>query len=332
MRYRKLGNTDLEASVIAFGTWGLGGGSVWEDTSRSLSVGDLLDAASDCGINYIDTAPVYGMGDSEKILGEALKTRRDRFLLQTKCSLNWRKDGGDFKYSRDGYTVYNNTGRAAIRQDVEDSLKRLKTDYIDVLVVHYVVNDHWSVEETVDAMNELIREGKIRAFGLSNSQPSDLDQYASCGAPALVQEQFSILAPFHGQDYFPACQKYGTTFQAYGLLEEGFLTGPEHFEQHFGENDIRTRLPWMTEPYKSGILKLYDQVWKPLCDKYNCSYANLFEAWTLAQYENLSLLTGFRRKATIENTVKCLDLQLEQADLDLLSSSVKDVQVKVLDK
>lgn len=331
MEYRNLGKTNLKASVIAFGTWGLGGGSVWEDTDRITSVSDLLDAATDCGINYIDTAPVYGMGDSEKLLGEALKTRRDRFLLQTKCSLNWRENGGAFKYSRDGFTVYNNTGARAIREDVEDSLRRLQTDHIDVLVIHYV-NPNWPVEETVDAMKSLIKEGKIRAFGLSNSQPSDLEKYEENGDASLVQEQFSILAPFHGRDYFPTCRKYGTTFQVYGALEEGFLTGPEHFRQKFGENDIRTRLPWITEPYKSGILKLYDEVWKPMCEKYQCSYANLFEAWTLAQYENLSLLIGFRHRKTIENTVKCLDIHLETEDLQLLSDTVRGVQVRELDK
>ncbi|MGI6177935.1 MAG: aldo/keto reductase [Eubacterium sp.] len=331
MKYRNLGKTNLKASVIAFGTWGLGGGSVWEDTDTSTPVGDLLDAASDCGINYIDTAPVYGMGDSERRLGEALKTRRDRFLLQTKCSLNWRKDGGSFKYARDGFTVYNNTGADAIRADLEESLKRLKTDHIDVFIVHYV-NSDWPVEETVDAMNDLIKEGKIRAFGLSNSMPADLEKYASCGDVALVQEQFSILAPFHGTDYFPSCSRYGTTFQVYGALEEGFLTGPEHFESKFGKNDIRTRLPWMTEPYRSGILKLYDEVWTPMCEKYRCSYANLFEAWTLAQYEDLSLLTGFRQRKTIEDTVKCLDVRLSDDDIRLLSETAKGVQVKVLDK
>lgn len=331
MKYRKLGNTDLNASVIAFGTWGLGGGSVWEDTDRAVSAGELLDAASACGINYIDTAPVYGMGDSEKVLGEALKTRRDRFLLQTKCSLNWRENGGTFKYARDGYTVYNNTGSEAIRKDVEESLERLQTDYIDILIVHYV-NDAWPVEETVETMKQLIQEGKIRAFGISNSQPSDLEAYEKYGDAALVQEQFSILAPFHGEDYFPACRKYGTAFQVYGVLEEGFLTGPEHFEKRFGKNDIRTRLPWMKEPYRTGILKLYEQVWKPLCEKYHCSYANLFEAWALEQYDNISLLTGFRHKETIENTVKCFDVHLEPEDIRLLNNTVKGVQVKELDK
>ncbi|MGI6212387.1 MAG: aldo/keto reductase [Anaerovoracaceae bacterium] len=331
MKYRNLGKTDLNASVVAFGAWGLGGGSVWEDTNEQDSVGNLLDAAYDCGINYIDTAPVYGMGTSEERLGEALKTRRNRFLLQTKCSLNWRENGGNFHYTRDGYTVYNNTGADAIKKDVEGSLKRLQTDHIDVLVVHYVCRD-WPAEETMRGLEDLIREGKIRAVGISNSQPADLDAYAAAGDVALVQEQFSLLAPFHGREYFDTCSKYGTTFQVYGVLEEGYLTGPEPFRKSYGKADIRARLPWLNEPYKSGILKLYDEVWKPMCEKYGCSYANLFEAWTLSQYDNLSLLTGFRRRKTIEDTVKCFDVRLEEDDIRTLNETVKPVQVDKVDK
>jgi methylglyoxal reductase len=330
MKYKTLGNTNLKASVIAFGTWGIGGGSVWEDT-KDLTVEALLDTALENGINYLDTAPVYGMGDSEKRLGKALKNKRDQFLLQTKCSLNWREKNGVFKYARDGYTVYNNTTKEAIFKDVEDSLERLKTDYIDILVVHYV-NDRFPVKETVEALEELVKQGKIRAYGLSNSQPQDLEAYNTYGHVALVQEQFSLLAPFHGQDYFETCTQYHTTFQTYGVLEEGFLTGKEAFDHHFGANDIRMRLPWMTAPYKEKLLKLYDDVFTPLCQKYNCSYANLFEAWSLAQYDNMSLLTGFRHQETIKDTVKCLDLHLAKEDLETLSTSVKEVQVKVLDK
>lgn len=331
MKYRKLGNSDLDASVIAFGTWGVGGGSVWQDTEEDRSLGTLLDVAHDCGINYIDTAPVYGMGASEELLGEALKTRRDKFLLQTKCSLNWREGDGSFKYARDGYTVNNNTSAGAVKRDVEDSLKRLKTDYLDVLVVHYV-NSSWPVEEAVSAMEDLVKEGKIRAFGLSNSTPADLDEYSKSGDVALVQEQFSVLAPSHGEGYFDACRRHGTTFQVYGALEEGFLTGPDRLNRTFDADDIRARLPWTSEPYKSGIAKLYDEVWAPLCEKYGCSYANLFEAWTLAQYENLSLLTGFRHEETIRDTIKCLDLELEQSDIEKISETAKPVQVEELDK
>ncbi|MGI6590392.1 MAG: aldo/keto reductase [Eggerthellaceae bacterium] len=331
MEYRELGTSGLRVSAIAFGTWGLGGGSVWQDTPPDSQVKRLLDVAADCGINYIDTAPVYGMGTSEELLGKALRGRRDKFVLQTKCSLNWRPDDGVYKYSRDGYTVYNNTGARAVKRDVEESLRRLQTDYLDVLVVHYV-NDAWSVGETMDAMSDLLREGKIRAVGISNSTPADLDAYAREGEVALVQEQFSILAPFHGRDFFPACRRHRALFQGYGILEEGYLTGPEHLDVSFGAGDIRMRLPWATEPYKSGIRRLYQEVWSPMCEKYRCSYANLFEAWTLAQFENSTLLTGFRREASIRDTVKCLDLSLDAQDLAALDETASAVQVRTLDK
>ena len=137
MKYQNLGKTDIKVSRISFGAWGLGGGKVWSDMSLDVKeISDLLDYASDLGINYIDTAPVYGIGTSEMILGKALKGRRDRFIVQTKCSLNWRNEGGEFEYIRDGYTVMKDHHASAIRKDVEDSLMRMDLDCIDSMVVH----------------------------------------------------------------------------------------------------------------------------------------------------------------------------------------------------
>ena len=331
MKYMKLGKTDIETSVVAFGAWGIGGGIVWPDMNLDAkNVGHLLDVATELGINYIDTAPVYGTGVSEQLLGEALKGRRDKFILQTKCSLNWRQEGGNFHYERDGYTVNNDTSAAAVKKDVEESLKRMQTDYLDVIVVHYVC-DTWPIEETMGALQDLIKEGKVRAVGLSNSKPKDLDEYEKYGTVALVQEQYSLLAPYHGMEYFPTCEKHGTTFQVYGCLEEGFLTGPEALDREYPAGDVRGKLPWVHEPYKSGIRQLFEE-WKPIVEKYNCSYSNLIEAWTLKQFPNTSLLVGFRREETMRDTVKCFDIDLTDEEVKFLNESAKDVQVKELDK
>ena len=110
MKFQKLGNTDIDVSVVALGTWGLGGGSVWTDGDSTV----------------------------EELLGKALKGRRNDFVLQTKCSLNWRNEGGNFHYERDGYTVNNDTRASAVKKDVEDSLRRMGTDYLDSVIVHYV--------------------------------------------------------------------------------------------------------------------------------------------------------------------------------------------------
>lgn len=332
MKYQKLGKSDLEASVVSFGTWGIGGGSVWSDLSVNVKeVEYLLDTASDLGINYIDTAPVYGTGASEELLGKALKDgRRDKFLLQTKCSLNWRNDGGNFHYERDGYTVNNDTSARAVRKDVEDSLLRMNTDHLDLIVVHYVCNT-WPVEETMGALQDMIKEGKIRAIGLSNSKPADLEAYETCGSIALVQEQYSLLAPYHGAEYFETAAKHNTVFQVYGALEEGFLTAPDYVDRTFPKGDVRGKLPWIHEPIKGEIHKLF-QVMKPLTEKYDCSYSNLVQAWTLRQFPNMNLLTGFRHAETMKNTCRSLDIVLEDKDVQLLSEAAKPAQVKELDK
>ena len=332
MKYQKLGKSNIQVSQVAFGGWGLGGGSVWSDASPTVKdVERLLDQATELGINYVDTAPVYGTGVSEELLGKALQGRRDRFVVQTKCSLNWRGEGGNFHYERDGATVMNDTSAKAVRRDVEDSLRRLRTDCIDSIIVHYVCHD-WAEEETMGALMDMMQEGKLRAIGLSNSQPQDLEAYQQYGPVSLVQEQFSLLAPYHGLDYFPTAKKQGAVFQVYGALEEGFLTGPDMVDRSFPQGDVRGKLPWIHQPIRGEVHRFFDQVLTPLTEKYHCSYANLVQAWTLAQYPGLSLLTGFRRPETMVNTVRSLELQLEPEDLDRITQEAKPAQVREIDK
>ena len=335
MKYSKLGRTDIEVSRIALGTWGLGGGSVWSDgDSDAAGTERLLCACRDAGVNYIDTAPVYGTGVSEELLGKALEGMRHDFVLQTKCSLNWRSEGGNFHYERDGYTVNNDTRPEAVRRDVEDSLRRLRTDYLDSVIVHYVCKS-FPVDDTVGALEELIKEGKIRAYGLSNSQPSDLEEYAAApsrrAGVSVVQEFFSILSPFHGRDYFPACRRLGATFQTYGVLEEGFLTSPAFMERSFKKTDIRSRIPWTAEDKKAGLRRAF-AAWEPLCRDKGVSFAQLVEAWALAQYEDMSLLVGMRRPSSVEDTARCLEFGLSPDELRFMEETVADIQEKVLDK
>ena len=324
MKYQDLGKTDIKVSRISFGAWGLGGGKVWSDMSLDVKeISDLLDYASDLGINYIDTAPVYGIGTSEMILGKALKGRRDRFIVQTKCSLNWRNEGGEFEYIRDGYTVMKDHHASAIRKDVEDSLMRMDLDCIDSMVVHRM-SSVVSPEETMNELQELIKEGKIRTVFLSNSTPDDLKEYSKYGLVAGVQEKFSLLSQKQRR-YFDACQEYGTMFQAYGVLEEGGLTSRKIVATQWPEEDVRSTRIWSKEPMRSAVLELFDQL-EPLCEKYGCSMANLVQAWTLTQYENLNLLTGFRRRQTMADTVKVLDLKVEDADLALITEAAEKTQ------
>lgn len=154
MKFQKLGNTDIDVSEVALGTWGLGGGSVWTDGDSTVEDAKrLLDICHEHGVNYIDTAPVYGTGVSEELLGKALKGRRNDFVLQTKCSLNWRNEDGNFHYERDGYTVNNDTRASAVKKDVEDSLRRWEP--IIWILLSYIMSaaafrwkkllEHWKI-------------------------------------------------------------------------------------------------------------------------------------------------------------------------------------------
>ena len=336
MKYQKLGNTNIDVSVVSLGTWALGGGSVWTDKDSTVEEAkNLLSACQEYGINYIDTAPVYGTGVSEELLGEALKGRRQDFILQSKCSLNWRQEGGNFHYERDGYTVNNDTRAAAVKKDVEDSLKRMQTDYLDSVIVHYVCKS-FPVEETVGALEDLIKEGKIRTYGLSNSQPADLDAYKGASARvsdgvALVQEFFSILSPFHGREYFETCKKYNTVFQTYGVLEEGFLTSPAFMDRQFRKTDIRSSLPWVGESYKEGLRRAF-AAWEPICKEHQCSFAGLVEAWALSQYDRMNLLVGMRKAENVADTAKSVEIKLSAEEIAVMEEAVKSIQVEVLDK
>ena len=127
------------------------------------------------------------------------------------------------------------------------------------------------------------------------------------------------------------CRKHGALFQTYGVLEEGFLTGPEFMDQTFRKTDIRARIPWVGEEYKAGLRRAFE-AWAPLCEKYGCSFAQLAEAWALKQFDGMNLLVGMRRPATVADTARCIDIALTAEDAAFMEGVVKGIQVAVLDK
>ncbi|MCR5229899.1 MAG: aldo/keto reductase [Solobacterium sp.] len=323
MKYQMLGKSGITVSQVAFGAWGLGGGNVWSGMSFDAEyVRDLLSYAFDCGINYIDTAPVYGIGTSERILGKALEGMRDRFVLQSKCSLNWRGTGR-FEYERDGYNVMRDHHAEAVRKDVEESLERLNTDYLDSLVVHRISKDV-PVEETMGELLKMKQEGKIRAILISNSRPEDFLAYAQCGETDGVQEKFSLLSS-ENSDYFETLKKHKAIFQVYGSLEQGILGNPKVLADRFGAGDIRSSSKWVREPYRAKLLEMYSSM-EDICEKYGCSFANLMQAWILKQYDLISLLTGFRRRETIADTCRVFDIALSDKDAEYMERLAQKVR------
>lgn len=221
MRTRPVGQSGIEASVIGLGTWAIGGW-MWGGVEANDSV-FAIQAAIGAGINLIDTAPAYGLGLSEKIVGEAIRGRRDRVVLATKCGLQWHSSQGTPFIEQDGVPVYRFLGAASIRQEVEQSLQRLGTTYIDLYQTHWQ-DDTTPVAETMATLLDLKKEGKIRAIGASNAAIGHLDAYRGAGQLDADQEKFSMLDRSAEDTNLPYAEEHQLAFLAYSPLALGCAT------------------------------------------------------------------------------------------------------------
>ncbi len=324
MRQMQIGKSGVFASEISIGTFAMGGGTAWSDTKNDADAFvRLLHEANEQGVNFFDTAPVYGTGRGEEILGRAIADRRDRVVIGTKCSLNWRREAGTKEYSRDGKNVYRCFEPESLRADLEDSLCRLHTDYIDVYITHRQP-DVEQVPEVMDTLERFRQEGKIRAIGISNATVEHLEKYLSAGQVDLAQEQLSLLGRDRLAAYVPLCEKNGVTFQTYRALEEGALTGkiPAGFVPPKG--DVRANLRWFQPDMLPRLMAMLDR-FAPLREKYGCSQAVLACAWVKGQSACINLLVGARRLETLRDTLTVQDVKLTKEELDFMTACAMEL-------
>ena len=308
MKYMKIGKSDIEVSKIALGTWAIGGGSWWGDNDDMESI-KTIHAALDLGINFVDTAPVYGMGHSEEVVGKAIADRRNKVILSTKCGLMFDRTEGSYYFSRDGKDVYKNLSKGAIIDSVEQSLRRLNTDYIDILYTHWQAVEPFlvPVEETMEALMTLKKQGKIRAIGGSNMSSWHIEEYIKYGELDIIQEKYSLIDKRVEKEILPCSTQHGVTFQAYSPLEQGLLTGKIRKDFVPEQGSSREGKKWYRP---ENLPKIVDGVdsWKNLCDKYNCTYGNLAIAWVAAQNPLVNVLCGARKVEQITDNAKAGDI------------------------
>ncbi len=228
--------TPLEVSRVALGTWAIGGW-MWGGTDEAESVATIRDAIEH-GINLIDTAPVYGFGRSEEIVGKALAEGqlRSRVHIATKTGLEWR-DGNP----------YRNASRARIMDEVEDSLRRLRTDYIDIYQVHWP-DPLVTVEETADAMHALLRQGKIRAIGVSNFSVAQMERFRRVAPLHVLQPPYNLFERAIEADILPYCRNNKIATLGYGALCRGLLSGRIREDTGFDGDDLRRTDPKFQPP------------------------------------------------------------------------------------
>jgi aryl-alcohol dehydrogenase-like predicted oxidoreductase len=242
--------TDLEPSRVALGTWAIGGW-MWGGSDDAESI-RTIDAAIDRGITLIDTAPVYGFGHSEEIVGKALAQggRRHKVVIATKAALEW-KDGKPFR----------NASRGRLMQEVDDSLRRLQTDVIDIYQIHWP-DPNVPVEETAGAMKDLLKTGKIRAIGVSNFSPEQMDRFRAVAPLHTNQPPYNLFEREVERDVLPYCQMNGIVTLAYGALCRGLLAGKMTNDTQFAGDDLRQHDPKFQAPrfahYLDAVQKLDD--------------------------------------------------------------------------
>lgn len=315
MIYKQIGRSDLQASVVSLGTWAIGGGSWWGENDDNESIRTIHEAL-DQGINLVDTAPVYGFGHSEEVLGKAIKGRRNKVLISTKCGLRWTDKEGSFYFSRDGKEVYKNVSKKAIKDDVERSLKRLGTEYIDIYFTHWQSVEPFlvPVSETMEALNELKKEGKIRAIGASNVSSWHIEEYVKYGQLDMIQEKYSLIDRRIEEELLPLSKKHHITLQAYSPLEQGLLTGKMRKDYVPEAGSARSGKKWYQPENLAKVVDMVDS-WQDLCKKYECTPTHLVIAWLLAQGDHVNVLCGARKIEQLEDNIKGSDILLEGEDV-----------------
>jgi methylglyoxal reductase len=319
VRFIKLGSTEIKVSVVALGTWAIGG-QWWGGTDEKDSI-EAIETAVEEGINFIDTAPGYGQGISEEYVARAIAGKRDILVLATKCGLRWDlKKGLHFFDYPSGEPVYRYLGSQSIEHELDMSLKRLKTDYIDLYQTHWQ-DPTTPISETMETLLRLKDKGKIRAIGASNASLGQVKEYLEYGALDADQEKFSMLDRTVENEILPFCQDNNITMLAYSPMEKGLLTGKISPERQFAEGDSRIGDAMFSKENIARTNSLLEKFLKPVADKYNATYGNLAAAWITSKPNSIALL-GARNKRQASENARAGSILLDEEDIKMFDSFI----------
>ncbi|MFK7994856.1 MAG: aldo/keto reductase [Granulosicoccus sp.] len=318
MRKRSLGEHGMKASVVAFGAWAIGGWK-WGGTDATKSV-KAVQASLDAGVDFIDTAAVYGFGLSEEIVGEAIKGRkREDIVLATKCGLRWDIETPTLHNKGPEHTIYRTLEDTSIRWEVQQSLSRLGTDYIDLYQTHWP-DPETDIDAVVATLEALKQEGVIRAWGLCNESPANLRAAASVGGLSTDQERYSLLDRQQDDANLVICQEYNLGFLCYSPIAQGLLTGKIDSKRQFSADDLRIGNPRFAPAVLEAIQMVLAPV-KSLARDRGVSTEQLVLAWTLSQPGVSHVLVGARDVEQASSNATAGTLELDADELSLIQQA-----------
>jgi methylglyoxal reductase len=318
MRYRVLGRSEIKASVVGLGTWAISGW-MWGGTNEANSIKAIL-ASMDAGINLIDTAPVYGLGLAERIVAKAIRGRRDKVVLATKCGLVWHTVEGSYHGSEDGRPIYRLLRPESIRYELEESLKRLATDYIDLYQTHWQ-DQNTPIEDTMGMLLQLKQEGKIRAIGVSNASPVQLNNYHTLGVVDSDQEEYHMLNRDLEIDHLPFCRENDLAVLAYSPLAQGLLTGKISLDRQFPEGDFRRDYSRFSRENRRKVAAMLESIQPIACD-HAVPLSHLAIAWTISTGRATHALAGARDPEQAKENAGAADVELDESELSFIDRQI----------
>lgn len=312
MEYRKLGDSDLEVSEIGFGAWGIGGAPFWSNEGDHPSCKAILKAF-DLGINFFDTAPVYGFGHSEELLGKTLKPVRDKVILATKCGLVWDKEQLG--------AITKNASRTSILKEVEQSLRRLQTDVIDLYQVHWP-DVNTVQEETMETLLEIQAQGKIRHIGVSNYSVDQMKECLKVGNLVSLQPEYSLLERSIEKETVPFCLENQIGVIAYSPLSSGVLTGKYDKSTKFKDWRSKGIIGTFTgEGYENNIDKV-DRL-KALAEADGKTCGQMAINWVTRQPGLTTALVGVKNEKQMEENLRSVGWQLSASQQEEIEAIFK---------
>lgn len=329
MKYRQLGTSNLTLSTITFGAWAIGGW-MWGGTERKDALEAIL-ASYDHGVTSIDTAPIYGQGLSEEIVGEALRALpRDKVQILTKFGMRWNETKGMLAFSsvdNSGHPIdiYKYAGKESIIKECEDSLRRLGTDYIDLYQIHWP-DATTPVAETMEALAQLLRQGKIRAAGVSNYSAGLMAEAEKTLCLASNQVPYSMVERSIGKELVPYCIKHNKAIIAYSPMQRGLLTGKIRPDHVFAPGDHRPDTIFFQSENIRRIDEFLDRL-KPLAKTHHAEISQLVLRWTVEQPGITIALAGARNKQQAIQNAMAAHLALTPADIKFIGDELKKLKL-----
>ncbi|BAY73979.1 aldo/keto reductase [Nostoc linckia NIES-25] len=316
MQTKQLGNSELHITPIGFGAWAIGGGD-WtfgwgaQDDEESIAA---INRALDLGVNWIDTAAIYGLGHSEEVVAKALKGRSDRPYIFTKCSMIWDEKG----------KIGNSLKADSIRREVEASLRRLDIETIDLYQIHWP-NPDAEIEEGWTTLSKLKDEGKVRYIGVSNFNVQQLQRAQKIAPVTSLQPPYSLVKPNVEKEILPFCKENNIGVIVYSPMQSGLLTGkmtPERVA-NFPDDDWRKNSSEFQEPRLSRNLKLVE-VLKNIGEQHGRSPGEVAIAWTLNNPAVTAAIVGGRNPQQVEGIIGAGDFRLNEQEIDEIQTFIQE--------